>query len=103
MQVKLTPKERRFFRLYAKHVNLSPKELLYDFITDLCEINGNGGSDERDYALAWFERRYGCEIYENHGGEARPEIPYKLWDMEKQEVADMRQHFVGTQNSDEYH
>lgn len=90
MQVKLSTKERKFLECYAKHVSLKRSELLRDFITDLCGIIGNGGSDERDYALEWFKRRYGYEIYENQNGDTILEIPSNLWQMEEEEIAETR-------------
>lgn len=45
----------------CKSDNIEPGEVLRDLIADLCGLETreycNGGSDERDYAKAWYERR----------------------------------------------
>jgi len=36
--------------------NTSPMEVLTGFINDLCRLEGNNGSDERDYAENYYYR-----------------------------------------------
>jgi len=37
----------------------TPEELLESFVHDLTGFPGDGGSDEREFARAWMQRRYG--------------------------------------------
>ena len=37
----------------------TPEELLEAFVHDLTGFPGDGGSDEREFARAWMQRRYG--------------------------------------------
>lgn len=77
----------------CRRVQMSPEDLLRSFVGDLAGIQnyvacpradryGSGGSDERDYAEAWFQRSHGMNIVDLNELESR--------EFEDQERKDLR-------------
>ena len=56
--INLTPEESAALRAKSVETQLSPEFLVHSFIRDLTGAMGNGGSDERDFAEAWYNRHF---------------------------------------------
>ncbi|KAB2668771.1 MAG: hypothetical protein DVB31_06250 [Verrucomicrobia bacterium] len=56
MNLRLSPAERAGLRAVAADFRTTPAALLLQFVRDLTGSNGNGGSDERDFADQWAMR-----------------------------------------------
>lgn len=55
--VELNHSQSARLKSLCRDTGVTPKQLLEDFVADLTETDGNGGSDERFFAADWFDRR----------------------------------------------
>lgn len=53
----LTMEQKNALDELCKGTGKTPADVLTDFVADLTGTFGNGGSDERMYAVDWFNRR----------------------------------------------
>jgi hypothetical protein len=65
LSINLTPREIDMLRFIQQQTGIAPKQLMEDFIGDLCCSWRNGGSDERAFAFEWFKRRGYAEYLES--------------------------------------